>query len=76
MVIPAAIIFAAIYYSIAYHLLKRRVAGLDRHELWLPRRERRAYARKELQRKDDERTQEIIERTTNFLKGEPQPHEK
>ncbi len=34
--------------------LRRRIAGLDEPELWLPRRERRAHARKLLRREEDQ----------------------
>lgn len=40
--------------------LRRRMEGLDEPELWLPRRERRAHARKLLKREDEEYMQQQL----------------
>ncbi len=45
--------------------LRRRIAGLDEPELWLPRRERKAHARKLLLREEqqyqDARQQDLLD---------------
>lgn len=40
--------------------LRRLIKGLDEPQLWLPRKERHARARKLLQREDDEYQQQFI----------------
>lgn len=40
--------------------LRRLIKGLQEPELWLPRKERQAHARKLLQREDDEYQQQFI----------------
>lgn len=40
--------------------LRRLIKGLDEPQLWLPRKERHAHARKLLQREDDEYQQQFI----------------
>lgn len=40
--------------------LRRLIKGLDEPELWLPRKEQQAHARKLLQREDDEYQQQLI----------------
>ena len=50
--------------------LRRRMKGLDEPELWLPRAERRAHARKLLKREDEAYEQEMIERLSGVIKGE------
>jgi hypothetical protein len=54
VLVPLVVTGIAIGYPIAYYRLKRRVAGLKEPELWLPKRERRAYARKQLERRDEQ----------------------
>jgi hypothetical protein len=44
--------------------------GLDEPELWLPRNERRAHARKLLRREDEQYIQKMIERQTSFITNE------
>lgn len=70
VIILVGLIFYAATLTIKHRELKRLLEGLEKPELWLPRRERRAHARKLLRREDDEYTQKIIERTTLHLKGE------
>jgi hypothetical protein len=48
----------------------RLMKGLHEPELWLPRRERRAYARKLLAREDDEYTRKLIEENTRYINQE------
>lgn len=50
--------------------LRRLIKGLQEPELWLPRRERRAHARKLLQREDDEYQQQFINK---IMSGEITP---
>jgi len=57
-----------IYVTVRYIRLKFLLAGLEEPELWLPRRERRAHARKLLRREDDEYTEQLIEKTTRHLR--------
>ena len=52
---------------------RRRMRGLDQPELWLPRKERQAYARELLARERGEYEQETIARLTRAIqKGEIQ----
>lgn len=51
-----------IYSTHQYLHFKRLVEGLHEPELWLPRRERRAHARKLLRREDDEYIQQLTEK--------------
>lgn len=51
--------------------LRRRMRGLNEPELWLPRRERRAHARKLLKREDEEYEQQMIARLTAAMQGTP-----
>lgn len=60
----------AIFVTVRYVQLKRLLNGLHEPELWLPRRERQAHARKLLRREDDEYTQRIIEKTTQYINQE------
>lgn len=46
--------------------LKRRMAGLHEPELWLPRKERRAHARKLLAREDDAYIEQLIRKNTTI----------
>lgn len=52
--------------------LKERIAGLDEPELWLPEDERQAYARRRLQREEDQENEEhyedLVKRQTNPLR--------
>lgn len=47
--------------------LRRRMRGLNEPELWLPRRERRAHARKLLKREDEQYQQQMIEHLTDIV---------
>lgn len=67
MLIIVAWIGWTIYREVTYHALKRLLNGLDHPELWLPRRERQAHARKLLRREDDEYAQQLIEKTTRYI---------
>jgi hypothetical protein len=64
-------------YTVKYVLLKKRYEGLNRPELWLSRKQRRAHAQKELARKDEEYSEQHIDRIyrqlidgPNQLKGD------
>jgi hypothetical protein len=57
-----------IFYTVRYHLFRKRVQGLKEPELWLPRKERQAHARKLLKREDDEYDQKFFERMDNYIK--------
>jgi len=50
--------------------LRRLIRGLQEPELWLPRKERQAHARKLLQREDDEYQQQFINK---IMSGEITP---
>lgn len=52
---------------------RRRMRGLNRWELWLPRKERRAHARKMLKREQDQYDQEVISRLSRSIYGEEEP---
>jgi hypothetical protein len=56
--------------TIQYARLKRLTKGLKEPELWLPKKERQAHARKLLQREDEQYIQQMIERQTSYMKGE------
>lgn len=62
-----------VYVTYAYFEFRRRAAGLDKPQLWLPRRERLAHARKMLQREEDDYNQFLLDRTTNYLKERDLP---
>lgn len=55
-----ALIVVCIVLVITNARLRRLVKGLDQPELWLPRKERQAHARKLLKREDDEYQQQFI----------------
>lgn len=67
MLVVVGIIVWAIYATVRYLHYKRLMEGLHEPELWLPRRERQAHARKLLRREDDEYTQQLVERTMRNL---------
>lgn len=50
--------------------LSRRIKGIDNPVLWLPRKERRAHARKLLKRFDDEYDIRQQEKLTNLIRDE------
>lgn len=62
-------VIAAVVLAIDNARLRRRMRGLDEPELWLPRSERRAHARKLLKREDDEYEQRMIARLTDVIQG-------
>lgn len=68
LLLPALMLWA-VWFTIAYWNLKKRIRGLDAPELWLPRSERREHARKLLQREDQEYQEQMMERLTEFMKG-------
>jgi hypothetical protein len=70
-----SIIFAAVYYGIRYHRLKRLVDGLKDPVLHLPRKERRKHARELVQRESDEYHQRIFEQATAFIQKGTPPYE-
>jgi hypothetical protein len=47
--------------------LRRRMRGLKEPELWLPRRERRAHARKMLAREEEQYRQQVLEELDSFI---------
>ena len=57
--------------SLAFHnrLLRRRMKGLDEPELWLPKAERQAHARKLLKREDEAYEQQMIARLSEAIQG-------
>jgi hypothetical protein len=57
----------AVYVTIRFIQLKRLIAGSSNPIFLLSRRDRRAHARKLLQRQDDEYVQKIIEKTYNHI---------
>lgn len=57
----------AVYATVRFIQLKRLIAGSSNPLFLLSRRERRAHARKLLQRQDDEYVQSIIEKTYNKM---------
>lgn len=67
MVIVILWISWTIWATVMYFHYKRLAEGLHEPELWLPRRERRAHARKLLRREDDEYTQQLVEKTMRNL---------
>jgi hypothetical protein len=64
-----ALIVAVIWLAYDNARLRRRIKGLDEPELWLPRSERRAHARKLLKREDEEYQQQMIARLTAAMQG-------
>lgn len=61
------LIGAVVWLVIDNARLRRRMKGLDEPELWLPRSERRAHARKLLKREDEEYQQQMIARLTEVI---------
>lgn len=57
----------AVWATIAWASLKRRMQGLHEPELWLSRKERRAHARKLLAREDEQYRQRLFEEQTEYL---------
>lgn len=57
--------------SLAFHnrLLRKRMRGLEEPELWLPKAERQAHARKLLKREDEEYQAKMIARLTEVIEG-------
>jgi hypothetical protein len=76
LVISAALIVlivAVIWLAFDNARLRRRMKGLDEPELWLPRSERRAHARKLLKREDSEYEQQMIARLTEVIAAGNKP---
>jgi hypothetical protein len=60
------------WFTAEYFVLKKRVAGLDKPELWLPKKERQAHARRLLQREDEQYLEKVYRQMVdrpNQLKG-------
>lgn len=68
VVVALALLVAALITTNAR--LRRLIKGLDEPQLWLPRKERQAHARKLLQREDDEYQQQFINK---IMSGEITP---
>lgn len=68
IVVLVALVLFVIGLAVDNARLRRRMKGLEEPELWLPRKERRAHARKLLQREDDEYQQQMIDR---IMSGTP-----
>ena len=66
-----ALVVAVIWLAVDNARLRRRIKGLDEPELWLPRAERRAHARKLLKREDEAYEQQMIARLTAAMQGNP-----
>ena len=49
--------------------LRRRMRGLKEPELWLPKKERQAHARKLLQREEQQYQEQMLEHFTEVIKG-------
>jgi hypothetical protein len=64
-----ALIVAVVWLAIDNARLRRRMNGLDEPELWLPRSERRAHARKLLKREDEAYEQQMIVRLSEAIQG-------
>jgi hypothetical protein len=61
------LIVANVWLTVDNIRLRRRMKGLDEPELWLPRSERRAHARKLLKREDEQYEQQMIARLTEVI---------
>jgi hypothetical protein len=72
LLIGAPWIVYTVWITVQYSRFKRLVRGLKHPELWLPKTERQAHARKLLHREDEEYEQKMMERLTNYMKGETQ----
>ena len=55
--------------------LRRRMAGLDDYRLWLSRKERRAYARKQLEAADEERELARFQKNLDIVQGKPKENQ-
>jgi hypothetical protein len=69
-----ALLVAVVWLAVDNARLRRRMKGLDEPELWLPRAERRAHARKLLKREDSEYEQQMIARLTRVIAEGNQPN--
>jgi hypothetical protein len=69
-----ALVVAVVWLAIDNARLRRRMKGLDEPELWLPRAERRAHARKLLKREDEAYEQQMISRLTEVINRGNQPN--
>lgn len=68
-----ALLVSVVWLVVDNRRLRRRIAGLDEPELWLPKAERQAHARKLLKREDEAYEQQMIARLTEVINRGNQP---
>ena len=67
LLLTLAFVTYSIYIWVDRYQLKRTLHGIDHPEMWLPKRERQAHARKLLMRENDEYMDERIKKTMQDL---------
>lgn len=60
IVVVLALLLFVVALIVANARLRRLIKGINKPELWLPRKEQHAHARKLLKREDDEYQQQLI----------------
>jgi hypothetical protein len=65
-IVYIAIIIGLTLYALS---LRKRMRGLNEPELWLPKKERQAHARKLLKREDEQYQEQMLQHFTEVIQG-------